>query len=69
MTSLNRVDVDGVLDSDCSGRSGGGWSFALGDSHINNIGNDIVNNGLLVEVLMGERGCNGQSSTEQSEDG
>lgn len=58
-----------MLDSDCSGRSGGAWNFALGDGHINNIGNDVVSNGLLMEALMGERGRNGQSSTEKSEDG
>lgn len=64
-SSLNRDDGDGMLDVD----SGGSWwNLALGDSNINNIGNNVINICLLVQAVVGDRSCEGQSGAEQSED-
>lgn len=63
--SLDRVDNDRVQDMDSGGSF---WDLSFGDSYINNIGNNVINIFLLVQVVVGKRSCNGQSGSEESED-
>ena len=63
-SGLNWVDEDGVFKMNGRGRD-----FALGNSHVHNIGDNIVYDSLLVHTVVGDGSCDCQGSAENSDDG
>lgn len=62
------VSVDGVLDDDGGVRDGGRGKITSSHGNVDDISDDVGDVGLLVHSLVDWR-SNGDSRTEESEDG